>query len=99
MLYLPFRRLPDAPEEMIARLAEAAGLQAGDMRYKIVGRGVNHFTPALPRPRQKLLAGEMNELGIPAVIVEKSRLKRKHKLPLAKKVEITDEAIRLFAKE
>lgn len=81
---------------MIARLAEAAGLQAGDMRYKIVGRGVNHFTPPLPPQRQKLLADEMNELGIPAVIVEKSRLKRKHKLPLAKKVEITDEAIRFF---
>ncbi len=96
LLYLPFLRLPDAPEDMITRLAEAAGLQAADMRYKIVGRGVNHFTPPLPRPRQKLLADEMNKLGIPAAIVEKNRLKRKLKLPLAKRVEITDEALRFF---
>lgn len=96
LLYLPFRRLPDAPEEMLARLGEAAGLQAGDMRYKIVGRGVNHFTPPLPRPRQKQLSDEMNELGIPAVIVEKNRLKRKLRLPLAKRVDIADDALRFF---
>ena len=96
LLYLPFRRLPTAPEEMLARLGEAAGLQAGDMRYKIVGRGVNHFTPPLPRPKQKRLTDEMNDLGIPAVIVDKNRLKRKIRLPLAKRVDITDDALRFF---
>ena len=90
VLYLPFLRLPENPEELLGRLALASGLHAGDMRYKIVGSGVTRLTPALHPEKQKALVDEMRDMGIPAVIVDDKTLKRRLKLPAARRVEITD---------
>lgn len=90
VLYLPFLRLPENPEDMLGRLAMASGLHAGDMRYKIVGSGVTRLTPTLPPEKQTAFVNEMRDMGIPAVIVDEKTLKRRLKLPAARRVEITD---------
>ncbi len=90
VLYLPFLRLPKNPEEALERLALASGLHAGDLRYKIVGSGVNRLTPTLPLQKQKDLVAEMQDMGIPAVIVDEKRLQRRIRLPVARRVEISD---------
>lgn len=96
VLYLPFLRLPNHPEEMIDRLALASGIHQGDMRYKIVGRGINRLTPVLPPEKQKSLVAEMQEMGIPAVIVAEQMIKRHIKLPVARSVWITDSDLCFF---
>lgn len=75
---------------MLERLASVSGIPIGDLRYKMIGRGVARMTPALPGKQQEALAGEMNAMGIPAAVVAEERLRRHLFLPLARRVEITD---------
>lgn len=96
VLYLPFTALPPEPGEMLRRLAEASGIQAGDMRYRIVGRGVSRLTPSLPPAKQKSLVAEMQSIGIPAAIVSRNRLHRRLKLPVARSVEINSNSLIFF---
>jgi hypothetical protein len=96
VLYLPFRRLPEHPEEFIERLAHASGIHQGDLRYKLVGRGVNRLTPVLTPEKQRNFVAEMQGLGIPAAIVEEQKIKRRIKLPAARRVEITDADLCFF---
>ncbi len=95
-LYLPFTRLPEDSEEMLNRLALASGLHAGDMRYKIVGRGVNRMTPSLPLQKQKDLVAEMQDMGIPAVIVGEKNLRRRLGLRVVQRVEITGSEMHFY---
>ena len=96
ILYLPFMRLPKNPEEMLHNLALASGLHAGDLRYKMVGRGVNRLTPTLPRQKQKDLVAEMRGMGIPAVIVDEKSLKRRIRLPAVRRVDIDGAALQFY---
>ncbi len=96
VLYLPFLRMPNHPEEMIDRLSLASGIHQGDMRYKIVGSGINRLTPVLPPEKQRDFVAEMQTMGIPAVIVAEQMIKRRIKLPIACSVEITDSDLCFF---
>ncbi len=96
ILYLPFLRLPKNPEEMLHSLALASGLHAGDLRYKMVGRGVNRLTPTLPRQKQKDFVAEMRDMGIPAVIVDEKSLKRRIHLPAVRRVVITGTELQFY---
>lgn len=99
VLYLPFLRLPKDPEEMIERLTTASGIHQSDLRYKMVGRGVNRLTPSLSLKKQEDLVAEMTSMGIPSVIVDEQSIKRSMKFPAAQRVEITDADMCFFDRD
>jgi|GEM_PF-1464870 len=99
LLYLPFHRLPENSGEMLDRLSSVCDIQAADLRYKLVGRGIARLTPTLPFGQQEALAGEMNDMGIPAALVAEKQIRQRISLPLARRVEITDTEIVFFDRD
>lgn len=99
LLFFPFRQLPESPEELFERLTDVSGIHAGDLRYKLVGIGLKRFTPQMPLPQQQNTAAEMNDLGIPAAVISEKTVKRRLSLPVARRVEITDDAVVFFNRQ
>ncbi|MBS3809037.1 MAG: hypothetical protein KGY38_02640 [Desulfobacterales bacterium] len=96
LLFFPFSRLPGEAGEMLERLSAASGIAPGDLRYKLVGQGLSRLTPELEADRQDACLAEMKSLGIPAALVPAEKTEYRKKLPVARKVEISDHAAVFF---
>ena len=93
LLFFPFPRMPEQAEDMLNRISAASGIASGDLRYKLVGRGLTRLTPDPGPARQGECVAEMQAFGFPAALVPAEKIKNPTRLPRARKVSITDEAV------
>ncbi|MBA2882644.1 hypothetical protein HNR65_002998 [Desulfosalsimonas propionicica] len=99
LLFFPFENLPENANDLLGRLSEISGIQAGDLRYRLAGRGLTRLSPDPGPEKISQCVRQIQNMGLAAVQVPESAVRSRLRLPTARKVSIADSAVVFYDRQ